>query len=113
MEQVMELLLAKVDSFQEEMKTNGGKMDANRAEMMARMESNTVDNLKEMKEAIRTNQEITDTTIKEIIAEIRAWRKERTTCQEAMVASLEIQELTSVQIESVAVHEEVPTKGAL
>jgi hypothetical protein len=48
-----------------------------------------------------------DTNLKEIIAEMRAWRKETMTCQEATEACLESKEPTSVETESVAVHDEV------
>jgi hypothetical protein len=41
-------------------------------EMLARMQARMDVNLKDMKEAVRTNQEKMDTNLKEIIAEIRA-----------------------------------------
>jgi cell pole-organizing protein PopZ len=68
------------------------KVDANQAEMLARMEVKT------------------DSTLKEIVAEIRACRKETTACQEATEACLESKEPTPVETESVAVQEEVPQK---
>jgi hypothetical protein len=51
-------------------------------------------------------------SVKEITAEMRPWRKETTTSQEGTEACLESQESTSVQIEFVAVHEEVPKEKA-
>jgi hypothetical protein len=48
-----------------------------------------------MKEEIRTNQEKVDATVKEIIAEVRAWQKETIACQEMMEACLESKEPTS------------------
>jgi TRAP-type mannitol/chloroaromatic compound transport system substrate-binding protein len=71
MEQMTERMLAKMDSFQEQMKTDP----------------------EEMKEAIRTNQEKKDTTLKEIIAQIRAF-------QEATEVCLDSKEPTSVETES-------------
>jgi hypothetical protein len=59
-------------------------MDANHADMLARVQAKT------------------DATLK-IIAEIRAWRKETTACQEATEACLE-----PTLVDFVAVHEEVP-----
>jgi hypothetical protein len=85
-------------------------MNANQAEMVARTEAKTDANIKEMEEAMRTNQGITDTALKEIITEVRAWRKETTTCHEATEACLESKEPTSVQMESVTVHEEAAGK---
>jgi hypothetical protein len=41
---------------------------------------------------------------------MNAWRKETTACQEATEACLESKEPTSLETESVAVHEEVPTE---
>jgi hypothetical protein len=46
------------------------------------------------------------------IIEMRPWRKETTACQEATEACLESKEPTSLQVESVAVHEEVPKEEA-
>jgi hypothetical protein len=74
------------------------KMDANQAEMLAQMEAKMDINLKEIKEAIRTNQGKTDFNLKEIIAEMRAWQKEMTVCQETTEACLESKEPTSVEI---------------
>jgi hypothetical protein len=62
---------------------------------------------------IDSNQGKMDTNLKEVIAEMRAWRKEMTACQETMEACLESKEPTSVEIESVAVHEEVPKEEAV
>jgi hypothetical protein len=42
----LELMLAKMDSFQEEMKINQVKTDANQAEMLARLKAKTDVNLK-------------------------------------------------------------------
>jgi hypothetical protein len=39
------------------------------------------------------------------LREMRAWRKEMTACQEAKEACLENKNPTSVQIESIVVHE--------
>jgi hypothetical protein len=39
---------------------------------------------------------------------MKAWRKEMMACQEVMEACLESKEPTSMEIEAVAVHEEVP-----
>jgi hypothetical protein len=140
MKQIMEWMLARMDFFHEEMKTNQPKMDANKTkvktnqEMLAKMKTNRAEilatmevkmgiNLKEVKEEIRTdleemeeavriNQEKTDPTLKEVIVEIRVWRKEMTACQEAMEACLESKEPTLVEVESVAMHEEVPKEEA-
>jgi hypothetical protein len=43
---------------------------------------------------------------------MKAWRKEPTACQEEMEDCLESKEPTSVEIEPVAVHEEVPEENA-
>jgi hypothetical protein len=43
---------------------------------------------------------------------VNAWRKETTACQEATEACLESKEPTSVEIESVAVHDDVPKEEA-
>jgi hypothetical protein len=62
-------------------------------------------------------------TVQEIIAKMdahqermgastNAWRKEPTACQEGMEACLESKEPSSVEIEPVAVHEEVPEENA-
>jgi phage protein D len=53
-----------------------------------------------------------DANIKEIIAEMTAWRKETTACQEGTGACLESKEPTSLEIESVAVHEEARKEEA-
>jgi hypothetical protein len=66
MEQMMERLLAKMDASE-------AKMDANHAEVLARMEAQT------------------DATLKEIIVDIRA-------CQKAMEACLESKEPTSLEM---------------
>jgi thermostable 8-oxoguanine DNA glycosylase len=93
-EQMMACLLAEIrinqEEMREEMKTNKARMDANQAEMLARMEAKM------------------DTNLKEIIA----WRKETTACQEAMEACLESKKPTSVKIWSVVIREEVPKKEA-
>jgi hypothetical protein len=43
---------------------------------------------------------------------MKTWRKEMTACQEATEASLESKEPTSVEIQPVVVHEEVPKAQA-
>jgi hypothetical protein len=58
MEQMMEWMLTKMDSFQEEMKINHAKMDANQAKViLARMEAKVDANLKEIKEDIKKNNQ--------------------------------------------------------
>jgi hypothetical protein len=49
-----------------------------------------------------------DANLKEIIAEMRAWRKETMACQEVTEACLESMEPKLMEIESVVVHVEVP-----
>jgi hypothetical protein len=61
---IMEGILARMDSFQEEMRTN--------QEMVARMEAKMDVNLKEKKEGLRTNQAKSDTTRKEMKEELMA-----------------------------------------
>jgi hypothetical protein len=45
------------------------------------------------------------------LEELKAWRKDRKACREATDACLESNESTSVEIESVALHEEAPKEG--
>jgi hypothetical protein len=54
-EQMMAHLLSEIRTIREEMETSQTNLDANQAEMLARMEANMDINLKEMKEALRTN----------------------------------------------------------
>jgi hypothetical protein len=69
---------------------------------------------------IRTEvmQEKTDVNLKEIIAEMRPWRKDMKSCQEAMMEPcLEKMEATDLEanpeeIESAAKHQEVPKEEA-
>jgi hypothetical protein len=75
--------------MREEMKTNPAKMKTDDAEMLARIEAKT------------------DANLKEIIAEMWAWQKKMMACQEETEACLKSKELTSVEIESVVLHEEV------
>jgi hypothetical protein len=69
------------------------------------------------------HQTRTETVQEEIIAKmnahqerlggsINAWRKDTTACQEATEACLESKEPTSLKVESIAVHEEVPKEEA-
>jgi hypothetical protein len=44
-------------------------------------------------------------------ASVNAWQKETVVCQEATEACVDNKEPTSVEIESVTVHEEVPKKN--
>jgi hypothetical protein len=46
------------------------------------------------------------------IVDMRTWRKETTACQEATEACLESKEPTSLEVESVAEHEEIPKEEA-
>jgi hypothetical protein len=57
-------------------------------------------------------QEKTNATIKEIIEDIRAWRKEMKSNQEATEAYPEKMEANPDEVKSVAEHEEVPKEEA-
>jgi hypothetical protein len=69
-------------------------MKTKQAEMLARIEAKM------------------DANLKEIIAEMWAWQKEMMACQEAMEACLKNREPTSVEIESIVVHEVVSKDAA-
>jgi phosphoribosylformimino-5-aminoimidazole carboxamide ribonucleotide (ProFAR) isomerase len=130
MEQIMECLLAKIDANQVKVCTNLKKM---KEEMTARLEA-VIKNNQKMEARIEANiekfevlqttlvswmdihQVMTEAIPEEIIAKmdarqermrasVNAWWKEMTSC-------LESKELTSVEIQSVAVHEEVPKEEA-
>jgi hypothetical protein len=60
---------------------------------------------------IHNNQTKTD-SLNEIIAKMKAWSKEMMACKETMEACLESKEPASLEVESVAVHEEAPKEEA-
>jgi hypothetical protein len=100
MEQMMERMLAKMDSFQE-IKITQSKMEAKTDGKLERMEAN------------QGNMDTkTDANLKEITAEMRAWRKVTTACQEGMEASLESKEPASVETEFESEHKDVPKEEA-
>jgi hypothetical protein len=89
MEHMLERMLAKMDSLQEELKANNqmlAKMNASEEWKIAKMAA--------------------------WLEEMKAWRKEKTVCQEATEACLKNKEPTSVEMESVEMHEEVPKEKA-
>jgi uncharacterized protein (DUF3084 family) len=61
---------------------------------------------------MNVGQERTVAEMDAYLAEMRAWRKEATACQEETEACLDGREPTSMEMESVAVHEEVPKEEA-
>jgi hypothetical protein len=72
-----------------------------------------------MKKEIKSGQEEIKSTVSTIqekmdawIAEMGAWQKETIACQELTEACLEGKKPTSLEAESITVHEEVPKKKA-
>jgi hypothetical protein len=111
MQEMMDRLLAKMEANQREMRVMQKKIDANQIKADATLKEIWVgqEQLEEemlamMEARIGANQEKMDAWV----AELRTWRKEIMTFQEATEISLESKEPTSSEVESDAEHEEVP-----
>jgi uncharacterized coiled-coil DUF342 family protein len=63
--------------------------------------------------AIQDNEKEYNKKIEAFLQETKSWREEMTACQEERDTCLESKEPPSVQIESIAVHQEVPKEGAV
>lgn len=103
MEQMRELLNAmqemmgtQICSVASWMDIHQAKIDGNQAEMLART-----------KAKMDSHQERMEVKMDAWLEELKAWRKETMAYQEVMEACLESKEPTSIEIEAIAVHEEV------
>jgi hypothetical protein len=110
-----------------EMKAMQAKMDANRKEIKEDIKADIEKMATRLEDKVETNQARTNSTLEGLDAKInmhqekkearihsmRAWRKEKMTCQETTEAHLEFKEPTSEDMQSEAYHREVPKEHAI
>jgi hypothetical protein len=107
MEQMLELLKAMQERTETQLASLASKMDADQEERKAEMKAYQ-EETKTLVLRMDMHQQKTDAWI----ADMRAWRKEITACQEATEAYPARVEASPEEKESVAEHQEVPMEEA-
>jgi hypothetical protein len=97
MEQMMERLVVAIGGL-EALIRNKAKIGVERKTNQEEMKEEMKAQVGSLASHIDANQEKTDSNLKEIIAEMRTWRKETTAYQDGTAACLECKEPTSVEI---------------